>query len=151
MTPEEVHAKVEEIRERYRSTGKIQLGGGARAAVNKGVAGQKNRQAVVQDVRKTAKKRIARNARPAGSGVKKVAMSIGVDPDTVEFADRSMAYREKAPTAYGTSFPIGNETDLKAAIQSFGRAPAEKKATVKAFIKRRARELGCPELIPDGW
>jgi hypothetical protein len=69
----------------------------------------------------------------------------------VKLAERSMEYRQKKPTAYGTSFPIGNVTDLKAAIQSFGRAPEDKKATVKAFIKRRARELGHPELIPEDW
>lgn len=68
-----------------------------------------------------------------------------------KLAQRSAEYRKEAPTAYEDSFPIKNVTDLKAAIQSFGRAPADKKATVKAFIKRRARELGHPELIPEGW
>lgn len=69
----------------------------------------------------------------------------------VALADRSMEYRKEKPTAYGTSFPIGNVVDLKAAIQSFGRAPEDKKATVKAFIKRRAKELGRTDLIPEDW
>jgi hypothetical protein len=69
----------------------------------------------------------------------------------VRLAQRSQAYREKVPTAYDDAFPIGNVTDLKAAIQSFGRAPEDKKGTVKAFIKRRARELGRTDLIPEDW
>jgi hypothetical protein len=63
----------------------------------------------------------------------------------------SKAAREKAPTAYGTSFPIRNVDELKRAIQSIGRAPASKRAQVKAHIKRRAKALGATNLIPEGW
>jgi hypothetical protein len=63
----------------------------------------------------------------------------------------SMEKRRRVPTAYGTAFPISNVDELKRAIQSFGRGDPSKKAIVKAFIKRRARELGHPELIPDDW
>jgi hypothetical protein len=47
------------------------------------------------------------------------------------------------------SFPIENVQDLKNAIQAIGRAKDPAKA--KAHIKKRARALGHPELIPDGW
>jgi hypothetical protein len=47
------------------------------------------------------------------------------------------------------SYPIANVQDLKNAIQSIGRA--KNPDAVKAHIKRRARALGHPELIPDGW
>jgi hypothetical protein len=30
-------------------------------------------------------------------------------------------------------------------------SPEAKRAALKAFIKRRARELGHPEMIPEGW
>jgi hypothetical protein len=83
-----------------------------------------------------------------------VADTAGVGEATdklIRLAERSQAYRAKVPTAYDDAFPIGNVTDLKAAIQSFGRAPEDKKATVKAFIKRRAAALGRTDLIPEGW
>lgn len=49
------------------------------------------------------------------------------------------------------SYPIPDVEFLKKAIQSFGRAPEEKRAAVKAHIKRRARALGREDLIPDSW
>jgi hypothetical protein len=84
-----------------------------------------------------------------------VGMSQGVpfEDEVIELAPKeiSMEARKKAPTAYGTSFPIRNVDDLRRAIQSFGRGDPSKKAIVKAFIIRRARELGHPEMIPDAW
>jgi hypothetical protein len=47
------------------------------------------------------------------------------------------------------SFPIETEEDLRNAIQSIGRAQDPEAA--KAHIKRRARELGREELIPEDW
>jgi hypothetical protein len=47
------------------------------------------------------------------------------------------------------SYPIANVGDLKNAIQAIGRAKDPAKA--KRHIKKRARELGHPELIPEGW
>lgn len=47
------------------------------------------------------------------------------------------------------SFPIANLDDLRNAIQAIGRASDPDAA--KALIKKRARELGHPELIPEGW
>lgn len=47
------------------------------------------------------------------------------------------------------SFPIESKADLKNAIQAIGRA--KNPAAAKAHIKRRARALGCADMIPEGW
>ena len=47
------------------------------------------------------------------------------------------------------SYPIANESDLKNAIQSYGRA--KDKSGVKSHIKRRAKELGRTDLLPEKW
>jgi hypothetical protein len=41
------------------------------------------------------------------------------------------------------SFPIGTCADAENAIRSQGRAPASKRASVKSFIRRRVKALGC--------
>jgi hypothetical protein len=47
------------------------------------------------------------------------------------------------------SFPIANVADLKNAVQAIGRAKDPAKA--KAHIKKRAKALGKPDLVPDSW
>jgi uncharacterized membrane protein YkoI len=47
------------------------------------------------------------------------------------------------------SYPIADESDLRNAIQAFGRAK-DKDAT-KAHIMKRAMDLGLEELIPTNW
>lgn len=47
------------------------------------------------------------------------------------------------------SFPIENASDLKNAIQAFGRAKNPSEA--KAHIRSRAKALGKTDLIPDEW
>jgi hypothetical protein len=47
------------------------------------------------------------------------------------------------------SYPIRNTGDLKRAIESFGRSSNPEKT--KAWIKRRAKELGSEDLLPEGW
>lgn len=47
------------------------------------------------------------------------------------------------------SYPIRNRSDLKNAIQAFGRSKNPEKT--KAWIKRRARELDAEDLIPESW
>ncbi len=47
------------------------------------------------------------------------------------------------------SFPIANEEDLRNAIQAIGRASDPEEA--KRHIKKRARELGKEDLIPEDW
>jgi 2'-5' RNA ligase len=61
--------------------------------------------------------------------------------------------RKKKPTLPGsdTAWPIGDRTDLEAAIQSFGRAKPEDQDKVKRWIIRRARELGATAALPDSW
>lgn len=47
------------------------------------------------------------------------------------------------------SFPIRNVADLKRAIQSYGRA--KNKAAAKAWIIKRAKQLGAEDLLPEDW
>ena len=47
------------------------------------------------------------------------------------------------------SYPIRNASDLKNAIQAYGRS-ANKPAT-QAWIKKRAKELNLEDLLPDSW
>lgn len=49
------------------------------------------------------------------------------------------------------SYPISNVADLKNAIQAFGRSAPEDREKLKAFIKKRAKQLGQAQLIPDNW
>lgn len=49
------------------------------------------------------------------------------------------------------SFPIPNTDFLKRAIQSIGRAPEGKRASVKAHIIARAKALKATDLLPEGW
>lgn len=65
----------------------------------------------------------------------------------------SAAQRRGKPTLPGTTdrFPIGDKTDLQAAISSYGRANDDDKPRVKRWIIRRARELGATNLLPDEW
>lgn len=49
------------------------------------------------------------------------------------------------------SFPIRNRSDLKNAINDYGRTPDSKKASVKAHIIKRAKALGLTSMIPEDW
>jgi len=49
------------------------------------------------------------------------------------------------------SFPIRNSSDLKNAIQSYGRASKEKRASVRRHIMKRARALKKYDLVPQDW
>lgn len=49
----------------------------------------------------------------------------------------------------GGSFPIRNEQDLKDAIKSVGRA--ESYTAAKAWIIKRAKEMGKESLLPEEW
>ena len=49
------------------------------------------------------------------------------------------------------SFPIRNISDLRNAIQAYGRAKSGKRGQVKKHIMRRARSLNRPDLIPPKW
>ena len=65
-------------------------------------------------------------------------------------ADRRRLEAE-GDTAYGTSYPIRNCSDLRNAIKAYGRAPKSERAKLRRFIARRRRELGCTEPLPSDW
>jgi hypothetical protein len=55
-----------------------------------------------------------------------------------------------SPGKYG--WPIVDRVDLKAAVQSFGRAASSAGVSkVKAWITRRARALNALDLLPSSW
>lgn len=64
-----------------------------------------------------------------------------------EEARKKLAKEGKAMGHGG--YPIRNETDLKKAIQAFGRA--KNKAATKRWIIKRAKALGKTALLPEGW
>lgn len=70
----------------------------------------------------------------------------------LELKRMSASERRKKPCMPGTDgkFPIGNTSDLRNAIRLAGHSdePTEK---VRAWIKRRARELNAEGMIPDDW
>jgi hypothetical protein len=79
----------------------------------------------------------------------------GVDPwyDTEAKRHLSTEQRHRKPTLPGsdTAWPIGDRTDLQAAVRSFGRAKPEERDKVKRWIIRRARELDAVDVLPDSW
>jgi hypothetical protein len=48
------------------------------------------------------------------------------------------------------SYPIGDEADLSDAIRAVGRGSGSH-ASIKAYIKRRAKEMGKESMLPDTW
>lgn len=67
--------------------------------------------------------------------------------------DLTPEQRRKKPTLPGTDegWPIGDKTDLQAAINSYGRAKPDDRDKVKRWIVRRARELDAISMLPDKW
>jgi hypothetical protein len=49
------------------------------------------------------------------------------------------------------AYPIANESDLKNAIQAYGRCKDGEKAKVRRHIMKRARALGRADAIPASW
>jgi hypothetical protein len=74
-------------------------------------------------------------------------------------SDHTAAQRRKAlakghalPNPDGPpKFPIENAKDLANAIRLAGHVKAQSKASVQAFIRKRARQLGLSSRIPDTW
>lgn len=60
---------------------------------------------------------------------------------------KKLAQKQQAMPDGG--YPIRNVSDLKNAIQAYGRAT--NKPAVKAWIKKRAKALGREDLLPDNW
>lgn len=63
--------------------------------------------------------------------------------------DKRTAMAEAGTAMADGSYPIASETDLRNAVQAFGRAK-DKEAT-KKHIMKRAKELGKETLIPANW
>lgn len=84
---------------------------------------------------------------------KEALAACGCGSDDDEYRDVSTEERKKLAEEGNAlpdgSFPIANVDDLKNAIQAIGRASDPEAA--KAHIKKRARELGAEELIPEDW
>lgn len=76
-----------------------------------------------------------------------------LEKDVMEKRDYSERSRRRMAAAGQAmpdgSFPIANETDLRNAIQSVGRAKDYEAA--KRHIMRRARALGRTDLLPEDW
>jgi hypothetical protein len=63
--------------------------------------------------------------------------------------ERREELAKKGKAMPGGGYPIENKGDLKNAISAFGRA--KNKPAAKAWIKKRARELGATEMLPENW
>lgn len=87
----------------------------------------------------------------AGSGVGPAADQFDDDYDDYRQRDAEQRRRlaEKGHALPDGSFPIADLEDLRNAIQAIGRA--KNPSVARAHIKKRARALGHPELIPDNW
>lgn len=70
--------------------------------------------------------------------------------EKAEFSEkeRKKLAKEKEAMPDG-SYPIRNASDLKNAIQAFGRA--KNPAATKRWIKKRAKELGKENMLPEDW
>lgn len=68
-------------------------------------------------------------------------------PDFNQMQRQRLAAKNQAMS--DGSFPIRNVADLKRAIQAYGRA--KNKAAAKAWIIKRAKQLGREDLLPEKW
>lgn len=71
------------------------------------------------------------------------------DEKAMYSTEERMAMAERGQALEDGSYPIKNVSDLKNAIQAYGRA--KDKAKAKAHIVKRAKELGAENLIPEEW
>lgn len=72
-----------------------------------------------------------------------------------EYADISQRVRERlaqeGKAMPDGAYPIRNVSDLKNAIQAYGRAKESERTEVRKHIVKRARGLGRQDLIPENW
>lgn len=54
-------------------------------------------------------------------------------------------------TGYGESFPMGDCDEVARAVESYGRAPVEKRPELRRNIIRRHGELNCTHPLPESW
>lgn len=65
--------------------------------------------------------------------------------------DQRKELAQKGQARTDGSFPIVTRQDLANAIMSIGRADPSERASVKAWIIKRARELDAIDLLPSSW
>ncbi len=71
---------------------------------------------------------------------------------TAQQRRNSLARGHALPNPDGPpKFPIENATDLANAIRLAGHAKGISQAKVRAFIKKRAKQLGLSDRIPADW
>ena len=79
-----------------------------------------------------------------------VKKSVEADTYKKDFSDKERSdLADKDQAMPDGSYPIRNGSDLKNAIQAFGRA--KNKVATKAWIIRRAKALGMTSELPDSW
>lgn len=82
-------------------------------------------------------------------------MLTGFSSESTEFARISNRVRQKLAQERKAlpdgSFPVRNISDLKNAVQAYGRAKESKRASVRRHIVRQAKRLNRPDLVPTAW
>lgn len=78
-----------------------------------------------------------------------LSVLLGEKRDSAMNRETRMALAKRGLAMPDGSFPIETEASLKDAIQAVGRAKDPDAA--KAFIRKRAKALGCADQIPDSW
>lgn len=74
----------------------------------------------------------------------------GDEFEKAEFSEKERKNLAKKKEAMPDgSYPIRNTSDLSNAIQAFGRA--KNPAATKRWIKKRAKELGKEDMLPETW
>jgi hypothetical protein len=74
----------------------------------------------------------------------------GDEFEKAEFSEKERKNLAKKKEAMPDgSYPIRNASDLSNAIQAFGRA--KNPAATKRWIKKRAKELGKEDMLPETW
>lgn len=75
--------------------------------------------------------------------------SLEVDEGRTFSGDKRKKLAQKGQALKDGSFPIANKSDLRNAIQAYGRA--SNKAAAKRHIIKRAKALGATNMLPDDW
>lgn len=76
-------------------------------------------------------------------------MAEQVDGGRAFSMDQRKSAAKKGEAQKDGSYPIKNASDLRNAIQAYGRS--SNKAATKAHIIKRAKALGLTRLLPEGW
>jgi hypothetical protein len=97
-----------------------------------------------------AQKNSALSARAAELSLKLDSVFSYEDGFTITRRERNSLVQEGKAMKDG-SFPIRNADDLKNAVHSYGRTNESKRASVRNWIIKRARQLKRPDLVPQEW